>query len=1562
MIYRPSHTIEQSNRFQMGDNQGSRVRFKQDEIHTKNQPSHLERVDNQFPEIWKASIKQYEADTKNNLMHASRGLADITSADELLGIIDDKQKNFMEYRKRGAKIKGALKPVLDIVGPLADAAGEGVALVFPPGKVIFVTVKLLVDATHNVKAHYDAIIDTFERMESFLLHCCMYLGHGGNISDDLRQKLGKILVHLLSIIGIVTKEMKKGQLRHFIHGVFTKDSAVQDALARLDYLTKEEGQVVQAATYQEVRHVSRGMDQMGQKFDKAYENIMLDKCYSWLAATSDPWIYQNAAQEKLSESSTGQWFFEDQRFMEWKDQRHSSMWLYGKPGGGKTVLCSTIIKMLQDYTKSRTSCALVFFYFDFKDSAKQTFLDMLRSLLRQLCSQDLAASTVLKKLYADHDNGARQPSRQDLQATLGDILGCFDDVYIVLDALDECHEDDRNRCLLSFLESTMLNGHSSVHFLATSRNDPDIMECLEKATHVVNLGDQLMHGDIEAHLSAVFERQSPFKKFNDNIKQEIKEILLGRANGMFLWVECQLKELKNCSTVSILRRKLHNLPSTLEDTYARILSKENCEDTEVLHLMLSWIAFAIEPLTRSELDAAVKLSYEEIHSESGDELLLLYPSSMLGAISSLVDITDNDIVKFCHSSIKEYVISDSAKTKYYHIDQSLCFNMMAESCLYFLLQAAVNIPEIKSYIEHHTLEHIQQAKISSENKLHNYIVKFFQENKQSTIKHDICKIGPTDTIPPDSSAWCMSAIGRLDILKLLHDKCSIEQSALDDALHAATEKNHYDIVQWLVEHGADVHKLYEGTSLLMWACKNGNEDIFNYLLEKGADVHVQVGYYGTALITASWEGHTFIVNTLLSEGAEVNAQDSDGYSALLLASLNGHTSVVELLLAKKTDINACNSKGDTALMLASHNGHTSVVELLIAKEADINLQGNHGCTALMHASCNGHISIVEILLAQEADVNACASEGYTAFMAASWNGHASVVEMLLEKGADVNACLEDGDTALIFASENGYTSIAKMLLDNGADINAQTSEGDTALIRVSLNGHTSVVEMLLAKKTDINACNSKDDTALTTASQNGHTSIVEMLLAKEADVNVHVSDGFTALMQASLNGHISIVEMLLAQGTDVNACASEGNTALMAASQNGHASVVEMLIAKKADVNLQATDGYTALMLASEDGHTFVVEMLLAKKADVNLQATDGYTALMLASESGHISVVEMLLAQEADVNACATNGFTALIPASWNGHTFVVEMLLAKGANVNACATDDATALICASQNGHASVIEILLEKGADVNACNNYGGTALIYASQTGHTSVVEMLLSKKADINFHGTNYGTALICASQNGHASVVDMLLAKGANVNACATDDVTALICASQNGHASVVEMLLSKKADVNLHGTNYGTALRLASQNGHASVVEMLLAKKADVNLQATDGYTALMRASQNGHTSIVEMLLAKGADVNLQASDSFTAIMLASQNGHTSVVEMLLEKGADVNACLEDGDTALIFASENGYTSIAKMLLDNGADINAQTSDGDTVLTVAGDNQEMIELLQRYGASAEQ
>ncbi|KAA1474958.1 hypothetical protein DENSPDRAFT_873710, partial [Dentipellis sp. KUC8613] len=523
------------------------------------------------------AIQQYQADTKIHIANASHDFAGITSAEQVLGIIEDKQKKFKKYRKRAQKIYGALEPVLEIVGTFADAAGDAVGTVFPPGQIIFAAVKLLLDAAKNINARYNLIIDIFGQMKDFTERCHMYLDGNITLPISLHQKLVEIFSHLLCLIGMITRDMKRGWFLQFIWIVFKKNDDIQNALARLNSLTTQEHLTVQGAIYIQVGH-------MKKKLDKIEVDAELRDCYNWLSAPDSSVNYNAAYDKRLSGSTTGQWIFEDQRFKDWMQKTPSSMWLYGKPGGGKTVLCSTIIKMLEDH-EFEASSAMAYFYFDFKDSSKQNFYDLLRSLLRQLSSQCLGASAVLKRLYNDYDRGHKQPGWLALQTALGNILKCFDAVYIVLDALDECHEDDRKRYLFPFVENMMLDGQFHVHFLATSRNEVDIKEHLENKVSCINLDETSIDKDIEAYVHAMLQ---DFGKYGEEIQQEIGAICLQKSNKMFLWVEYQMKELKRYTTIPALRKALYDLPETLDETYKRILQKINPKEMDIFLLMLSW--------------------------------------------------------------------------------------------------------------------------------------------------------------------------------------------------------------------------------------------------------------------------------------------------------------------------------------------------------------------------------------------------------------------------------------------------------------------------------------------------------------------------------------------------------------------------------------------------------------------------------------------------------------------------------------------------------------------------------------------------------------------------------------------------------------------------------------------------------------------------------------------------------------------------------------------------------------------------------------------------------------
>jgi hypothetical protein len=71
----------------------------------------------------------------------------------------------------------------------------------------------------------------------------------------------------------------------------------------------------------------------------------------------------------------------------------------------------------------------------------------------------------IDELYESQNGASKRPSGGDLISILTSLLGHFSNIYIVIDALDECHEDYRSDILslISRLQAP------SVHILIASR-------------------------------------------------------------------------------------------------------------------------------------------------------------------------------------------------------------------------------------------------------------------------------------------------------------------------------------------------------------------------------------------------------------------------------------------------------------------------------------------------------------------------------------------------------------------------------------------------------------------------------------------------------------------------------------------------------------------------------------------------------------------------------------------------------------------------------------------------------------------------------------------------------------------------------------------------------------------------------------------------------------------------------------------------------------------------------------------------------------------------------------
>ena len=178
----------------------------------------------------------------------------------------------------------------------------------------------------------------------------------------------------------------------------------------------------------------------------------------------------------------------------------------------------------------------------------------------------------------------------------------------------------------------------------------------------------------------------------------------------------------------------------------------------------------------------------------------------------------------------------------------------------------------------------------------------------------------------------------------------------------ASLNGHHDVLQLMVEHGADViSKGRHYGNALQEACSKGRDKVVQMLLECGADVNAQGGFLGNALNVACFKGHDKIGKMLLENGADVNAQDGDRLNALRVASYNGHDKILQMLLEHGADFNARGEDHLNALLVACSGGRGKIVQMLLKHGADVNARGGRYGNALKVACSEGHDKAVHML-------------------------------------------------------------------------------------------------------------------------------------------------------------------------------------------------------------------------------------------------------------------------------------------------------------------------------------------------------------------------------------------------------------------------------------------------------------------------------------------------------------------------------------------------------------------------------------------------------------------------
>ncbi|KAH9048924.1 hypothetical protein EDB84DRAFT_1261703, partial [Lactarius hengduanensis] len=435
------------------------------------------------------------------------------------------------------------------------------------------------------------------------------------------------------------------------------------------------------------------------------------------------------------------WFFQGSIFIEWKSTG-SLLWIHGKPGSGKSVICSSVIQDIMAVCEAG-SAVMAYFYFDFRDLNKQTCRDLLLSLVSQLSTRSSPYCDILHRIYKTHESGTRQPSDETLKECLKEMLTLpgHGPIFIVLDALDECPDSSgipspRDEVLQLVKELVYLD-QQGLHICATSRPEVDIRAVLKSlAFRSVSLHDESgQKSDIADYVRNVVNSSpsSAMRRWRDDDKNLVVETLTERADGMFRWVFCQLETLRHCFPPN-LRQFLNQLPETLDETYERILKGINKAQKDDARRLLQCLAVAVRPLYVEELAELLAFDFQASGSAGGIPKLKEdwrwddQEEAVLSTCSSLITVVrygDSRVVQFSHFSVKEYLTSPRLAQSHgdvsrFHVDLDGAHTILAQACLGTLLRlderaenSGTKVFPLVEYAAQHWVEHAQFENVSS---------------------------------------------------------------------------------------------------------------------------------------------------------------------------------------------------------------------------------------------------------------------------------------------------------------------------------------------------------------------------------------------------------------------------------------------------------------------------------------------------------------------------------------------------------------------------------------------------------------------------------------------------------------------------------------------------------------------------------------------------------------------------------------------------------------------------------------------------------------------------------
>lgn len=203
-------------------------------------------------------------------------------------------------------------------------------------------------------------------------------------------------------------------------------------------------------------------------------------------------------------------------------------------GTGKTFLTSKVIDHTQRLLSSSPNQeGFAFFYCNRNEKERRELLPILQSYTRQLSTatrhpRDIRKS--LQDLCHEKRRGASVLDSKACQEQLLESANLYPKTTLVLDALDECDWDTRDR-LVETINFLLSRSERPLKVFISSRPDPDIQRQFQSRPNI-EVQATNNQADIEKFVNEEIAKHSRWSKMASPLKGKILNTLLTGSKGM----------------------------------------------------------------------------------------------------------------------------------------------------------------------------------------------------------------------------------------------------------------------------------------------------------------------------------------------------------------------------------------------------------------------------------------------------------------------------------------------------------------------------------------------------------------------------------------------------------------------------------------------------------------------------------------------------------------------------------------------------------------------------------------------------------------------------------------------------------------------------------------------------------------------------------------------------------------------------------------------------------------------------------------------------------------------